>query len=103
VKKHYSKLLGDSVDVLVADISKFHAGGGLGISLEGTQNLLGNGNFSSMLHFAVHLELLTSENIPGSNAMCGFFFKLALFFSSKKIWRSSARLNHSVMKLTLGK
>ncbi|KAK2556764.1 Multiple PDZ domain protein, partial [Acropora cervicornis] len=40
VKKHYSKLLGDSVDVLVADISKFHAGGGLGISLEGTQNSL---------------------------------------------------------------
>lgn len=47
----------------VADISKFHAGGGLGISLEGTQNSLGNGNFSSMVHFAVHLELLSSENI----------------------------------------
>lgn len=38
VKEHYSNLLGDSVDILVADISKFHPGGGLGISLEGTQN-----------------------------------------------------------------
>ena len=38
VKEHYSHLVGDGVDVLVADISKFHEGGGLGISLEGTQN-----------------------------------------------------------------
>ncbi|XP_073227363.1 multiple PDZ domain protein-like isoform X1 [Porites lutea] len=40
VKEHYSNLLGDSVDILVADISKFQPGGGLGISLEGTQNPL---------------------------------------------------------------
>ncbi|XP_022779810.1 multiple PDZ domain protein-like isoform X3 [Stylophora pistillata] len=38
IKEHYSHLVGDGVDVLVADISKFHEGGGLGISLEGTQN-----------------------------------------------------------------
>lgn len=40
VKEHYSNLLGDSVDILIANISKFQEGGGLGISLEGTQNPL---------------------------------------------------------------
>ncbi|XP_031574464.1 multiple PDZ domain protein-like [Actinia tenebrosa] len=37
IKQHYSTLLGNDVEILVAEMEKTSPGGGLGISLEGTQ------------------------------------------------------------------
>ncbi|XP_048584388.1 multiple PDZ domain protein [Nematostella vectensis] len=37
VKQHYQTIIGDNMEILVAEMTKFSPAGGLGISLEGTQ------------------------------------------------------------------
>ena len=80
VKEHYSHLVGDGVDVLVADISKFHEGGGLGISLEGTQNPHGK------IFFGIRCNLLGSKS--DQNRISPYSINT---FSSRKMKRISKK------------